>query len=110
MSNNTKYIYHLFLFFLLGFQFSYVQAHQQHVNFTENKGQWFNQVNFKADLDGGALFIENNCFTYHFYNKAALQKNHINPSGKFQPVNTHAFKMNFFKWLVSSMMLLTIRV
>lgn len=97
MSNNTKYIYHLFLFFLLGFQFSYVQAHQQHVNFTENKGQWFNQVNFKADLDGGALFIENNCFTYNFYNKAALQKNHINPSGKFQPVNTHAFKMNFLK-------------
>ena len=75
MPNNTKYIYHLFLFFLLGFQFSYVQAHQQHVNFTENKGQWFNQVNFKANLDGGALFIENNCFTYHFYNKAALQKN-----------------------------------
>jgi gliding motility-associated-like protein len=94
MSNYTKYIYHLFLFFLLGAELSKVQAHQQHVNFTENKGQWEPQVNFKADLDGGALFIEKNCFTYHFYNKAAFHKNHINTSGKLLKVNTHAFRMN----------------
>ena len=95
MSNYTKYIYHLFLFFLLAAELSQVQAHQQHVNFTENKGQWPDKIAFKADLDGGALFIESHCFTYNFYNKAALQKNHINTSGKLLKVNGHAFKMNF---------------
>lgn len=95
MSNNTKYIYHLFLFFLLAFELPRLQAHQQHVNFTENKGQWASQIYYRANLDGGALFVEKNCFTYHLYNKAALHKNHISSKGKNSPVNSHAFKMNF---------------
>ncbi len=95
MSNYTKYIYHLFLFFLLALDLPCVEAHQQHVNFTENKGQWLSKVQFKADLDGGALFVENGCFTYHFYNKTAFHKNHINKTTKQFKVNTHAFKMNF---------------
>ena len=85
----------MFLFFILGIHIPCVEAHQQHVNFTENKGQWLKEVYFKANLDGGALFVEKNCFTYHFYNKEALHKNHINSTGKHHNVNTHAFKMNF---------------
>jgi hypothetical protein len=95
MSNYTKYIYHLFLFFLLALGLPSVEAHQQHVNFTENKGQWLTTVQFKANLDGGALFVEKGCFTYHFYNKTALHKNHINKTTKPFKVNTHAFKINF---------------
>ena len=95
MPNNTKYIYHLFLYFMIIAHLPSVMAHQQHVNFTENKGQWSEKVTFKADLDGGALFVENNCFTYHFYNKTALHQNHINTTGKRHKVNSHAFKMNF---------------
>jgi gliding motility-associated-like protein len=95
LSNYTKYIYHLSLFFLIVFELPYAKAHQQHVNFTENKGQWLNKVQFKADLDGGVLFIENNSFTYNFYNKTALHQNHINKKGKLQKVNGHAFNMNF---------------
>jgi gliding motility-associated-like protein len=95
MTNYTKYINHLFLFFLFAIDFSIAEAHQQHVNFTENKGQWLDKVQFRANLDGGALFVEHNCFTYHFYNNTALHKNHINTTGKQHKVNTHAFKMNF---------------
>jgi hypothetical protein len=95
MSNYTKYIYHLFLFLLLALGLPSVEAHQQHVNFTENKGQWLTGVQFKANLDGGALFVEKGCFTYHFYNKTALHKNHLNKTKKQLTVNTHAFKMNF---------------
>jgi len=92
--NYTKYIYYLFLFFLLGHKLPHAEAHQQHVNFTENKGQWVDKVQFKADLDGGALFVERNCFTYNFYNKTAFHKNHINTTGKHHPVNAHAFRMS----------------
>jgi len=91
----TKYIYCLVLIYFFSTQISNVYAHQQHVNFTENKGQWLNKVAFKADLDGGALFVENSCFTYNFYNKSALHENHINKTGRLKKVNSHAFKMNF---------------
>jgi gliding motility-associated-like protein len=91
----TKYIYCLGFFYLLSIGFTFIQAHPQHVNFTENKGQWQKKVAFKADLDGGALFVESNCFTYNFYNKTAFHQNHIHKNGKLKKVNSHAFKMNF---------------
>ncbi|MFN7845751.1 MAG: PKD domain-containing protein [Bacteroidota bacterium] len=72
-----------------------IYAHQHHVNFTENKGQWPSQIIYKADLDGGALFIENNCFTYHLYDKAAVRYNHLSKNNNHKKVNRHAFKMKF---------------
>ncbi len=32
---------------------------------------------YRAQLDGGVLFLEKNCFTYNFYDKETLRKNHI---------------------------------
>ncbi|MFN7013732.1 MAG: hypothetical protein ACK4ON_05630 [Bacteroidia bacterium] len=32
-------------------------ANKKIVSFTENKGQWENQVFFKADIPGGAMFL-----------------------------------------------------
>jgi hypothetical protein len=34
--------------------------------FEENKGQWPKSVAFRADIPGGALFVEQQGFTYHF--------------------------------------------
>ena len=41
------------------------------VKFTENKNQWPHQVLYAAQLDGGMLFLEKNCFTYNFYDNVS---------------------------------------
>ena len=35
--------------------------------FIENKGQIPKSIQAKVDLPGGALFVENGLFTYHFF-------------------------------------------
>ncbi len=50
---------------------------QNTIKFTENKNQWDKKVLYRAQLDGGVLFLEKNCFTYNFYDKETLRKNHI---------------------------------
>src|SRR4051812_950272 len=39
------------------------------LRFTENKGQWDNKILFRAQLDGGALYMERGCLTFNFYDK-----------------------------------------
>src|SRR4051812_33710081 len=70
------------------------------IKFTENKKQWDKQVLYRAQLDGGALFLEKNCFTYAFYDKETLRGNHIGTrkklsSQKNSAIRSHAFRMTF---------------
>lgn len=85
---------------------------QNTVKFTENKNQWDKKVIYRAQLDGGVLFLEKNCFTYNFYDKETLRESHL---GKERPesgeqnavsgisqhptnegaIRTHAFRMTF---------------
>ncbi|MBD3638432.1 MAG: T9SS type A sorting domain-containing protein [Crocinitomicaceae bacterium] len=37
--------------------------------FQENKGQWPDHVNFKADVQGGNIWLEKNRIIYHFYQR-----------------------------------------
>ncbi|MES2591259.1 MAG: gliding motility-associated C-terminal domain-containing protein [Bacteroidota bacterium] len=73
---------------------------QATIKFTENKNQWDKKVLYQAQLDGGVLFLEKNCFTYNFYDKETLRKNHIQKSkaGTVQTplppaIKSHAFRM-----------------
>jgi gliding motility-associated-like protein len=75
---------------------------QNTVRFTENKNQWDKKVLYRAQLDGGVLFLERNCFTYNFYDKETLRKNHIphplisSPIGEGvggEVIRSHAFRM-----------------
>ena len=50
---------------------------QNTIKFTENKNQWGGNVLFRAQLDGGLLFLEKNSFTYNFYDSETLRKNHV---------------------------------
>jgi gliding motility-associated-like protein len=68
------------------------------LRFTENIGQWDDNILFKASLDGGALFVERNTLTFNFYDKKKYRSFH---HGK-QPVDGkdlfykgHVYKMNF---------------
>ncbi|HEX8515092.1 MAG TPA: PKD domain-containing protein [Bacteroidia bacterium] len=68
---------------------------QAGIKFTENKNQWERNVLYRAHLDGGALFLEKNCFTYNFYDKETLRKNHVGGKGNSINIATHAFRMTF---------------
>ncbi|MBK5284976.1 MAG: hypothetical protein JJE25_06205, partial [Bacteroidia bacterium] len=68
------------------------------ISFTENKGQWDNNVLYRAQLDGGVLFLEKNCFTYNFYEKEKVRAHHIMPPDtKLTPeelnIREHAFRV-----------------
>jgi gliding motility-associated-like protein len=80
------------------------------IRFTENKNQWDKTILYRAQLDGGALFLEKNCFTYSFYDKETLRESHAptqykkyeenrkkNPTiaQSKTPIRSHAFRMTF---------------
>ncbi len=67
------------------------------LHFTENLGQWNSIILFKAQLDGGSLFFENNGLTFNFYDKKKLKKLHM--GGALQDgdydIKSHAFNIEF---------------
>jgi gliding motility-associated-like protein len=70
------------------------------IKFTENKKQWNSKILYRAQLDGGVMFLEKNCFTYSFYNKEQLRKNHAisyktRGNNIDKPIASHAFRMTF---------------
>lgn len=73
--------------------------HDPTLRFTENAGQWQNNILFRAQLDGGALFIENNNLTFHFYDKVKFRALHHGGilKGRYKDLNIrgHAWKVHF---------------
>lgn len=96
----------LFILFLVSFSLEVFSQgvksphSEKAIKFAENKKQWDKQVLYRADLDGGALFLQANCFTYSFYDTETLRENHIGnyknkSSKKNSPIRSHAFRMTF---------------
>jgi gliding motility-associated-like protein len=52
------------------------------LRFTENLGQWQDNVLCRAQLDGGQLYLEKNCLTFNFYDKKKLSALHHGGIGK----------------------------
>jgi len=72
------------------------------IEFRENKGQWHNNVLYKAKIPGGELFLEENELTYLFYKEDDMfrleQMHHQilkNPTKTDYEFNLHAFKIEF---------------
>lgn len=69
------------------------------VTFTENVGQWENKILFRAGLDGGAFFLENDKLTFHFYDKNKAKQFHFNKivPGSFidDRIKEHAYQVLF---------------
>lgn len=89
------------LVFILIRLFSWAHKHEHELPpfyFSENKGQFPSQVKFRSPIPGGLLFLENNTFTYHFYDVGMLTSLH-NGSWKGnieKPImKLHAYKMEF---------------
>lgn len=69
------------------------------LRFTENKGQWESNILFRAQLDGGALFLENNSLTFNFYDKKKYRALHhggiLKGQYKDLSVKGHAYRIAF---------------
>ncbi|MBI5219885.1 MAG: gliding motility-associated C-terminal domain-containing protein [Bacteroidia bacterium] len=70
--------------------------------FIENKKQWNANIVYKADIPGGSLFLEKNCFTYDFFNPDDVRHSaaHFNSKkehahGAQSIIHRHAYKVNF---------------
>lgn len=97
-----KKFYCLFILLLLS-AFCLVQAkpvdtlstHQ--LEFVRNDGQWDAHVRYAARLHGGAIFAEDNAFTFVLHSPEQLHQFYDNKfEGKFQPlIDAAAYRMSF---------------
>ena len=84
--------------------FSAPNAHDhQHASslqykFIENAGQWPAHIKYRGDINKGRMWLEEDGFTYLFFDDSALRKEHTKPSLKaaqgFQ-TKYHALKLHF---------------
>lgn len=69
------------------------------LRFTQNAGQWQDNILFRAQLDGGALFVEKNGLTFHLYDKVKFRALHhgglLKGQYKDQSIDGHAWKVHF---------------
>ncbi|TXB66021.1 T9SS type B sorting domain-containing protein [Vicingus serpentipes] len=89
----TKRILYLLIVFILCY--NNVRGGDDGIRFIENKGQWENQVLFKANLGNGALFVEKDRFTFNLYNAEEYSKNHFSATQEFTPLKQHAYQVEF---------------
>lgn len=67
----------------------------QPVRFIPNKGQWSDEVLYKADIPGGDLYITQKGLVYNLYDEKAIHENQHN--GAVLPVKGHAIFLNFIQ-------------
>ncbi|MBK5286221.1 MAG: PKD domain-containing protein [Bacteroidia bacterium] len=68
-------------------------AATSHLSFTENKGQWENNILFRTDFSGGRLFLEKNNFTYVFYHPDDIENLHPHDGKVTTQIRLHAVKV-----------------
>ena len=91
------------LFVFCGAQNNYPQVVKPNVSpslkFTQNNGQWLDQILYKATLDGGALYVERDGLTFDFYDKKKYRDLHhggiLKSAYKDFNIQCHAYKMEF---------------
>lgn len=73
-----------------------ISEHSSQIRFTENKNQWDKEVEFRAQLDGGALWVAKDALTYSFYDKETYRGLHANYRAKpTRSIKTTGFKVHF---------------
>ena len=77
----------------------------QHIGykFIENKNQWPENVNYKADLKSGYLYIENDGFLFDFYDAKTVSKyvkSHYDKSYNIhkKDIKHHSYKVEFLNY------------
>jgi hypothetical protein len=75
-------------------------AQNTNIDYIENRGQFPDQVNFKANIFGGSVYVEDHCFTFVVHKPEDILHHHDHTTGRDhheEPefVRSHAFKTNF---------------
>jgi len=83
-----------FLIYTLCFIFLYETFFSQNY-FAENKGQWADNILFKAKLPNGACFVEANSLTFVFYETEPFKKTLENKKKKIKKIKFHAYRVSF---------------
>jgi gliding motility-associated-like protein len=69
------------------------------IKLTENKGQWDSKILFRAQIDGGAVFVEKNKLVFNLFNKKLLHQNHalgvLKKPAKNDKITGHAYQVEF---------------
>ncbi|MFC1733282.1 gliding motility-associated C-terminal domain-containing protein [candidate division KSB1 bacterium] len=101
-----KILYILLFSSISSFSFAHFDTlHSKQIEFIENKGQWDHQVYFKAEIDGGAIFLEKDLLTFTFLDMGAIEellhfKHKSNSERDILPqpnniIDCHAYKVRF---------------
>jgi gliding motility-associated-like protein len=64
------------------------------VNYIENKNQWDSFIKYQAEFRGGKIFLEENRFTYIFYNAGDIQSMHAHEGKQIDAIHLHAIRVN----------------
>lgn len=68
------------------------------LRFTENKGQWESNINYKVRMSNGNIYLENNKLTYFLFDQEKLKSFHMGGIGKYNGdgnVKGHAYQTEF---------------
>lgn len=68
----------------------------QQIRFIENKGQWENQVLYKAEIPGGSLYITSAGLVYNLIDEKALHELQHNKAAT-ENINAHAIFVDFLQ-------------
>ncbi len=73
-----------------------ITKNSSQIKFSENKNQWDKNIEFRAQLDGGALWVEKGALTYSFYDKETYRGLHANYAAKpVKNIRTSGFQVQF---------------
>lgn len=64
-------------------------------SFTENRGQWPDQVLYRALVPGGAVFVERDALTYSLHRGGPMAHHGHDASEPMEPFRAHAYRVHF---------------
>ena len=95
-------VFYTLIFFLVICNVSFSHEEEsRYYKFIENKGQWPENVTYKAPINSGTMWLEKTCFTYDFKDYSEIMQFHIPylAPKDADPNNIrfkrHVFKVNF---------------
>lgn len=78
------------------------QEHTSTLNFTENKGQYLSNIDYKLSINEGDIYLENNKVTYNLFSRDLVSDIHHGKKNKNTIINGHAYSVSFENSLPNS--------
>lgn len=89
-----RIITHITLFLISIYNLN-AQGHVSELKFTENKGQYQPNINYRLSINEGDIYLENNKITYNLFSRDLISDIHHGNKGKETIINGHAYSVYF---------------